>query len=224
MTQRYTCNLSGVCELDSLPEGRGYSTLEECTAECQASTEKELDYLFLEYTLDEDLDIYSIAPSDRVELIRRVKGVRVQSEDSGMILASIAGVDNDEFDTSNQIDTLLKYPQLWDSLYEYEMDASEMIAELGTLEALRWLTGKSNPMSRKAWSAYLKNSDYNEEAKGILFEEVRDMFWYLKEYNDSESDAPGYLALSYLSLSDPRAEIWYDELSEEYEQWQLDNP
>jgi len=85
---RFSCNLNGTCEED-FDEGI-YLTRQQCQASCQSLGEgadtREAAYLAMSFNLEQALNA---APSDRVNLIRRITGVTVTADDSWDTLASI---------------------------------------------------------------------------------------------------------------------------------------
>src|SRR5665647_29102 len=86
MAQYYSCNLDGQCEVDPA----SFHSLADCQRDCQAlgglADTKEAAYIILEYNLEQALEA---APSDRVQLIRRLTGVSVPPEDSWNVLMAL---------------------------------------------------------------------------------------------------------------------------------------
>jgi len=229
MPTRYVCNLSGICEPDELDEDRGYSSLEKCQEQCQGSTEKELDYLMYDYVLETEAEVRGIAPSDRVELIRRKTGVIVAPEDSYEILSVVGGIGKFQNPKRNII-ALLKYHPLWDYLELFDEEgALDRILQVGTPEILRWLSDRPYKMGVDEWMLYLENSSYDEETRDLLFQQIRSQFPAGLEYPDLGPDA--LTALKYLvdqvNLNEQdeytdRLKDWYTTLAAEYQAWRLE--
>ena len=84
----YTCNLAGQCEEDDMGQ---FNTLEECQRNCRllaegAADAREIAYEIMTFDLEQALEA---APSDRVQVIRRVTGVTVEPASSHGILFAI---------------------------------------------------------------------------------------------------------------------------------------
>src|SRR5665647_705119 len=91
MAEYYSCNLDGQCEIDV--ENGQYNTLEECQ-HCQplggGNDAKEAAYIAMSYNLEQALDA---APSDRVQLIRRITGITVPTGYSWEVLLTLVNQD-----------------------------------------------------------------------------------------------------------------------------------
>ena len=83
MTERYACNYNGKCETDSHGE---FTTLSECQEVCQGVDNKDLHYLIGEYAPRNGMNM---APSDQVELVRRITGFAPASSEAAVILLEI---------------------------------------------------------------------------------------------------------------------------------------
>ena len=220
MEKHFICALNGQCEYDPIPSEHHFLTQEECRANCTSSTEKELDYLMYQYSLTPETDIGSIAPSDRIELIKRETGVVVTPEDSYLILGTLADHDGED----ESLEALSRYQGLWHYMFDYEGmrdEADDLLLGQGTVEILNWYREAGYDLTYQRWRTYLANSEYDEETKDMLFSDVSNMFSYLIEYHKLEEDTPGLAALSYL-LDDPRAKDWYDELMNDYREYRVD--
>src|SRR5665647_1112857 len=101
MTDKYTCNFAGTCELDV----HGYSTQEECIQQCRPVEAKDLIYLMLSYNLRDLEDLEKLAPSDRLRLIREITGLSVQLSPPESYRMLVALVHRD-------VQELVTYPQL----------------------------------------------------------------------------------------------------------------
>src|SRR5689334_17446965 len=82
-SSRYACSLRGSCEVDPLGL---HPTLSNCQSSCQPLTRLEEVFLIFSYN---PRDAAGLAPSDRVEIISRLAGVRVAPEDSRAILLAL---------------------------------------------------------------------------------------------------------------------------------------
>ena len=97
---RYACGLSG-CESDD--EGE-YSSLEDCKRKCHPSESRDVLELSLEYNPEASL---SLAPKDRIRLIKRITGVTVPTNQSRAVVRALA--------TGNE-ENLALFPIFWESL------------------------------------------------------------------------------------------------------------
>jgi hypothetical protein len=216
---RYLCSLSGTCE----PSRYGYESLEECKVQCQPSTEKELDYIVAGYALDSKEQVLRTAPSDRVEIIQRMTGVRVQLRDSIDVLTAL--VSELPSDVENSIRTFARYPALWDYMEELGnivsyLTVKNALLSTGSPEALRWLQDHEYEMYYDDWVLYLTHSIDDSETREILFEIGRTQFKEFLEYGNTESNAPVLYTLKELSTWQsplPIYKDWYAQLDVEYQ-------
>jgi hypothetical protein len=224
----FICAYNGQCEDDSqvapytvgeeLPV-RHHHWLSECQTACQASHEKELEYLVAEYALHTMDDIYALAPSDRREVVYRMTKVWVTEDEAFDVLVLITQPKEYDFDPEELLPTLARYPGLWKYLLTLDyagINKLDPLLKLGRPEVLHFLSEHGYGLKHRDWATYLSSSTYDEESRDFLFEEVEGMFVYLVEYpSQAESDVPGLVALSNLKAN-PRAAEWYNELVARY--------
>ena len=227
MPIRYFCNLTGECEPDHVDIDIGYPTQEACQEKCQASTEKELDYLMFGYALetgdDESDEVPHLAPADRVELIRRSTGVIVDPADSRDILNLI--FKGTSTNTRRTVESLLKYPALWNELDAFaEEQPLQQMLERGTPDVLRWFLGLDNdpPVVRYDlhagdWHTYLVASSWDDETREILFTDARQGPPVLSFEIDGEETGSVY-ALKVLADNNETAREWLAALVAETEE------
>lgn len=87
MTTRYSCAFNGTCELD--PNGR-YTSEQDCLRNCDSTPDKDITYLILQYA---PRGLSVLAPSDQVEIIKRLTGVVVTRGDVSIISEAIDQLD-----------------------------------------------------------------------------------------------------------------------------------
>jgi hypothetical protein len=209
---RYHCSLSGTCE--EAEEGT-YESLSECEEKCTGSTEKEIDYLVW---LMAEGDPLSIAPSDQIEMVRRLLGVQVPPRDAQHILEILWGY-NDEADMF--IDLFLRFSSI--RPYLDDTDLKDELLETGRPEILEWYLRDNNSLDRRAIQTFLEAATLTPEIKDLLmyWYDPADMYEYMYEYHHWEDDAPLLVALSYLRA--PEYQEWYEELMTDYREWLAEN-
>ena len=207
---RYSCSLSGTCEVT---ENGKYSSPEECLKTCLGSTEKELDYLALEYALDSDVDVGSIAPSDRVELIRRRTRVTVSEEDSFYVLKAIAGAYVLGIEYEGILSTLVMYPGLWDLGWDIDNGGAfkERLLGLGVASVLEWLKSKGYEMKKEDWIVFLGSNDADPEVTRMVTDSLVASF--------SDIYAYGIEAGPLFSALKDSQHRWYYEALAMYQRW-----
>jgi hypothetical protein len=104
MNERYSCAFSGRCEFDMQGE---FGSFTECVDECQGIDDKDTTYLIYEY--DPGSAVY-LAPSDRLEVIRRLIGLDVAPDESIEVLEALG---------SGDIKSLIQVPALAEHVREY---------------------------------------------------------------------------------------------------------
>jgi len=157
---RYSCGMNGQCEVDS--RGR-WNTLAACEANCQASDHKEVSYLVFGYA-PEQADY--LAPSDRIELIRRETKVFVAPEDSYTVYVALARED---------LDTLVQYPILYSYLereYDYDnlVNAYRRSGQLAALDRLEILEPETPFENYDQFGNFLQAAQYNDAVVTRLME------------------------------------------------------
>ena len=220
MARQYLCSLSGECEYDPDHDhgNYGYETLEECRDRCRGSTDKELDYLTLQYSLSSAEDLASIAPSDRVELIRRETGVTVSRDDSLAVLFGISEFsryDVTDDDYREIIVSLIRYPQLWQ--YAWLLDfggyVKKLLLEKGSVEVLTFLREQEAYLEYVDWVRFLRHAELTPELKRVVFEELRPSFRLAPQTSEL------YYVLQDLMQENETLRNWYHELQLEALEW-----
>ena len=119
----YRCSLAGKCELDD----EGFLTQEECRRGCVA-TDLPLDVVYDALSFSPE-DALSLAPSDRVEVIHRLTGARVQPVRSRDVLRALL---------DESPDAIAHYPELypWAERNLYPSDWVAALADAGSRQAV----------------------------------------------------------------------------------------
>lgn len=84
---RYSCAFNGTCEPD--PNGQ-YASEEECLLNCESTPDKDINYLILQYAPG---GLSTLAPSDQVEVARRLTGVVFDRNYVSVIVEALANLD-----------------------------------------------------------------------------------------------------------------------------------
>jgi len=173
MATHFSCALNGQCQPD--PHGR-YRTLAECQSECQPVEAKELQYLIYQYS---PAEARRLAPEDRIEIIRRETGARVNANDSYNILIGLGDRD---------LILLAKYPVLYDWLltqYDWENLVPSLLFS-GTPEALELLLTHPESDIEHELDNFIVSSNYNPRVLEILHnerpEDLVDSLYYIVNY------------------------------------------